>query len=81
MSAPEIEELRTKMTALDRKIDDQQEMMKGLDRTLGIILASLRKCQRRCHVDNPPGRWRTLGRAIVEMFKSNNHQLTEMTDG
>jgi len=69
------------MTALDRKIDAQQEIMQGLDRTLRIILSSLKKCQKRCHVDNPPGRWRSLGRAIVAMFKSENHQLTEMTDG
>jgi len=46
-----------------------KEMVSQLGQKLETILASLRTCQSRCHVDNPPGRWRGLGRALVAMIR------------
>jgi len=46
-----------------------KEMVSQLGQKLETILTSLRTCQSRCHVDNPPGRWRGLGRALVAMIR------------
>jgi len=46
-----------------------KDMIEAQGNTLKIILNSLKTCQSRCHVDNPPSRWRGLGRAIMAMIR------------
>jgi hypothetical protein len=46
-----------------------KEMIEAQGNTLKTILTSLKTCQSRCHVDNPPSRWRGLGRAIMAMIR------------
>lgn len=74
--------------------DIQQELRELKDMVAGIALMvhtikdSLRTCQSRCHVDNPPGKWRALGRALRAMVvaptqkneKSHDKLLDEQTD-
>jgi hypothetical protein len=61
MSSHEIEELQVLIGQLHTKMD--------------LMLRSLKSCQGRCHVDNPPGRWRGLGRALTAFFQPR-HELT-----
>jgi hypothetical protein len=50
-------------------------MITALDQKMTTIMTSLKACQSRCYVDNPPpsasrtGRWRGLGRALITMIK------------
>ena len=76
MSIDEVEELRNMIKGLAAKAEKSDEKMAGLDAKMDLMMSSLKKCQARCHVDNPPGRWRGLGRAIVRLFETR-HQLTE----
>ena len=47
-----------------------KEMIGQLDAKVDLIGRSLKTCQSRCHVDNPPkSRWRGLGRALLAMVK------------
>jgi len=52
-----------------------KEMITALDQKMTTIMTSLKACQSRCYVDNPPpsasrtGRWRGLGRALITMIK------------
>jgi len=46
-----------------------KEMIDAQGKTLQTILTALKSCQSRCHVDNPPSRWRGLGRALVAMIR------------
>jgi len=46
-----------------------KEMIVAVDKKIETILHSLQTCQGRCHVDNPPGRWRGLGRALLAMIR------------
>jgi len=47
-----------------------KEMIGAVDQKVETILGSLRTCQSRCHVDNPPtSRWRELGRAFLAFVK------------
>ena len=57
MESQEYKELRELVGAVDDKVER--------------ILSSLKTCQSRCHVDNPPSksRWRGLGRALLAMIK------------
>ena len=49
---------------IEQEIRELKDMVAGIARTVTTIRDSLRKCQSRCHVDNPPGRWRSLARAL-----------------
>jgi hypothetical protein len=50
-------------------------MITALDQKMTTMMTSLKACQSRCYVDNPPpsasqsGRWRGLGRALAAMIK------------
>ena len=47
-----------------------KEMIEAVDHKLETILSSLKTCQGRCHVDNPPrNKWRGLGQALMAMLK------------
>lgn len=46
-----------------------KEMIEDQGKTLNTILNSLKTCQSRCHVDNPPNRWRGLGQALAALFR------------
>ncbi len=46
-----------------------KEMIQAVDRRTTLILKSLQRCQSHCYVDNPPGRWRGLGRALLALIK------------
>jgi hypothetical protein len=85
MSNDEVRELKTmiddvgkKIGKIDRTIEGHDKILEGLGRTLETIRTSLKRCQARCHVDNPPGRWRVLGRALAAFFRT--HQLTAEGD-
>jgi hypothetical protein len=74
MSLSEVNDLREMIRTLDLKIDSFDERTTSMNQKLDIITNNLRRCQTRCHVDNPPGRWRGLARAIAALFQK--HQLT-----
>lgn len=85
MSNDEVRELKEmidgigqQVSKIDRSVEGHDKLLEGLVRTLETIRSSLRRCQARCHVDNPPGRWRSLGRALAAFFRT--HQLTEGND-
>lgn len=46
-----------------------KDMIQAVDRRTTLILRSLERCQSRCYVDNPPGRWRGLGRALLALIR------------
>ena len=46
-----------------------KEMIQAVDGRTTQILEALKGCQSRCHVDNPPGRWRGLGRALLTLIR------------
>jgi hypothetical protein len=46
-----------------------REMIEAVDRRTELILESLKTCQGRCHVENPPGRWKGLGMALLALFR------------
>jgi hypothetical protein len=48
---------------------ETREIVLLLYRKVTIIQGALGRCQSRCHVDNPPGRWRALYRAIAALFQ------------
>jgi len=73
-----IEHVGQKVGKIDRAVEGHDKILEGFGKTLKIIHTSLRRCQARCHVDNPPGRWRSLGRAFLALFKP--HQLTAGDD-
>lgn len=57
MESQEYKELREQIGAVDGKVER--------------ILSSLKTCQSRCHVDNPPrmlSRWRGLGQALLALI-------------
>jgi hypothetical protein len=69
MSSSEIDELRGLIKSLDQKVDDR---FGALNEKLDNMMVPLRKIQGRYLVDNPVGRWRGLGRALLSMFRANN---------
>jgi hypothetical protein len=82
MASAEVDELRKLIEALSDKVRGLADKVEKLDEKMvaqgsrmELMLSSLGKCQARCHVDNPPGRWRGLGRAILGLFEAR-HQLT-----
>lgn len=48
-----------------------RETIEGVGEKVERILSSLKTCQSRCHVDNPPpkGKWRGLGQALLAIFQ------------
>lgn len=46
-----------------------KEMIEIVGDKLTIISNALQTCQSRCHVDNPPSRWRGLRRALLALVK------------
>ena len=46
-----------------------KEMIELVDRKSNVILNSLKTCQSRCHVDNPVGKWRGFGRALMALLR------------
>jgi len=46
-----------------------KEMIEAVDRKVNTIMESLIRCQNRCIVDNPVGKWRGLGRALLALVK------------
>jgi len=46
-----------------------KEMIEAVGNKLTSIAKALQTCQSRCHVDNPPSRWRGLGRALLALAK------------
>lgn len=46
-----------------------KEMIEAVDHKVSTIVASLAGCRQRCIVDNPPSRWRSLGRALAALVK------------
>lgn len=49
---------------IEQEIRELKDMVSGIGKMVLTIRDSLKRCQSRCHVDNPPGRWRCLGRAL-----------------
>lgn len=52
-----------------REYVELKDMIQAVDRRTSLILKSLQSCQKHCYVDNPPGRWRGLGRAIIALIR------------
>ena len=52
-----------------QEMNEIREMFQTLSKRLDTISSSLKSCQSRCHVDNPPGKWRGLGRALMALVK------------
>lgn len=46
-----------------------KEMIAALGLKIDTIAASLKTCQSRCHVDNPPRKLRGLLRAVAALVK------------
>lgn len=71
MSSHEVSDFQHQLadfhTKLDQFLESQKDAVDKLTTKMSIIHRSLRACQSRCHVDNPPGRWRTLGRALSNL--------------
>jgi len=76
MSSNEVSDLKHQIAdlhvKLDQFLDSQKDTVNKLAAKMSIIHNSLRACQQRCHVDNPPGRWRNLGRAVKVLFTWNS---------
>lgn len=72
----QIKEIGSKVEAMGQKVEKLDVRTENIARVTTLTHASLKKCQSRCHVDNPPGRWRGLARALLAMFQSRR-QLTE----
>lgn len=53
-----------------QEYSELREMIETIGQQQELILSSLKTCQGRCHVDNPPGKLRGLGRAIASLFRS-----------
>lgn len=51
--------------------EELKEMILAVGAKVDTILSSLKTCQSRCHVDNPPpkNRWRGLGQALLAMVR------------
>jgi hypothetical protein len=52
-----------------QEVTELKEMIGQLHTEIRLMRQSLSSCQRRCLVDNPPGRWRYLGRALLAMIR------------
>jgi hypothetical protein len=70
----ELVEVQGLVAQVRRDVQEFHDLVEPLPRTLDLIMRSLGKCQSRCHVDNPPGRWRGLGRALASLFRAGSHQ-------
>ncbi len=46
-----------------------KEMIDAVDQKVTTMIDSLKRCQIRCIVDNPPGKWRSLGRALLALLR------------
>lgn len=66
MPPDEIAELRRLIKNIDQKVDVRFD---ALNLKLDNMMAPLRKIQKHYRVDNPVGRWRGLGRALLSMFR------------
>jgi hypothetical protein len=53
-----------------QEYQELKDMIESVGSRIDTILTSLRACQSRCHVDNPPASgWRGLGRALLALVK------------
>jgi len=52
-----------------QEVAELKEMIESLDRKLNTVMESLLRCQSRCHVENTPGKWRGLGRALLALVR------------
>ena len=52
-----------------QEVNELKEMIEAVDKKVNTIMESLMRCQTRCVVDNPVGRWRGLGRALLAIIK------------
>ena len=50
-------------------VTELKEMIEAVGQQVARIGEALKTCQSRCHVDNPPSRWRGLGRALLALVK------------
>ncbi len=57
------------MTMPTHEFTELKEMIEAVGQQVARIGEALVKCQSRCHVDNPPSRWRGLGRALLALVK------------
>ena len=80
MSSSEVEELRNMIKQLDAKIDKVGGTCGALETKVDAMLVPLRRFASHYHVDNPPGRWRGLGRALAAFARPTNNEQTESTD-
>jgi hypothetical protein len=52
-----------------QEVSELKEMIVLLHTEIKLMRQSLASCQKRCLVDNPPGRWRGLGQALIAMIR------------
>jgi hypothetical protein len=52
-----------------QEFTELKDMIEAVDKKLINIASALLTCQSRCHVDNPPSRWRGLGRALLALVR------------
>jgi len=53
-----------------QEYQELKDMIESVGSRIDTILNSLKACQSRCHVDNPPtSHWRGIGRALLALVK------------
>ena len=57
------------MKPLFKELEEIKGMFEQLMGEVDTIHKSLKSCQSRCHVDNPPTRWKGFLRAFTTLFK------------
>jgi hypothetical protein len=51
------------------EFDELKCLIEGIGTKVDNIAKSLKSCQSHCYVDNPPGRWKGLLRALTAFFR------------
>ena len=52
-----------------QEMEEIKFMFETLNNKMETIAKSLKSCQSHCYVDNPPGKWRGLGRALLALVR------------
>lgn len=76
MSTNEVNEIKSRLTTLETKVGNGFD---ALNTKLDGMMVPLRRFQAHYNVDNPPGRWRGLGRALAAFVHKNPKEKTNET--
>ena len=52
-----------------QELNELKDMIIELHAEIRLMRTSLKSCQSRCYVENPTGRWRELGRALMALIR------------